>query len=557
MFRSTRGVCLAVLLAALALPAPLTGQSTGKGRSYAFLVACSGYDVTELRKLPFTVREMAEFRDALLATGFDAGDIKFLHDGAAERRLWPEKARIEKELALLLARVEPGDTILVALNGHGLQFKGDKSGYFCPLDAVVAKRETLLPMDDVFAQLKTCPAKRKLLIVNACRNDPLSAQSQASNKVELVDRYEEVPEGIAALYACGPGQKSYFYDPEDKRSEGRKRSLFMHHLIEAWHGKYADGGPVSLEGIFAAVKSKTVRDADNLFGQMQVPQVKREYQGEWVITKAAKLSTAKPPVSPAVAPQKPRPDEGLVAEMKFMPIPKGTFWMGWDSEQKQSKQVVLDRDFQLAAYCVTQGQWEAVRGNNPSYFSRQGKGKDKVKGIPEEELARFPVENVSWNDVQKFFIYEVNEREKGKGWLYRLPTEAEWEYACRNAAKTKEDCSFDFYLFDKGTNDLTSYHANFNGERPAGNGKKGSFLNRTEKVGQYPPNKLGLYDMHGNVWQWCDDPSRDDFGDRVFCGGFWYGDGAKCRAASRDRRPPSFRGYSVGFRLARVLTGKE
>ncbi len=278
-------------LAALALTCSLAGlpaaQSGGEaGRSFALLVACGDYDVNELRKLPFTVRETEEFRDVLLATGFAAGDVRFLRDGAPEFRFVPTRANIEKELGLLLGRAEAGDTVVVVLNGHGLQFKGDRTGYFCPLDAQVMRRDTLVAMDEVFAQLRACKAARKLLIVNACRNDPLGEQSQASRKVELVDAYEEVPEGIAALYACQAGQKSYFYDPKDKRSEGRKRSLFMHHLIEAWQGKYTEDGDVTVEEVFRHVTRKTLDEADELFARPQRPQVRREFKGEWVVNRS-------------------------------------------------------------------------------------------------------------------------------------------------------------------------------------------------------------------------------------------------------------------------------
>src|SRR5260370_19249589 len=123
--------------------------------------------------------------------------------------------------------------------------------------------------------------------------------------------------------------------------------------------------------------------------------------------------------------------------------------------------------------------------------------------MKEEDLKQFPVESVSWDDAQKF-ITKLNEQEKGKGWLYRLPTETQWEYACRGGATSEEECSYDFY-FAKPTNDLSSKEANFNGNVPWGKADKGPYLKRTAKVGSYAPNNVGLYDMHGNVWQWCED----------------------------------------------------
>jgi len=207
---------------------------------------------------------------------------------------------------------------------------------------------------------------------------------------------------------------------------------------------------------------------------------------------------------------------------------------------------------------VTQGQWQAVMGDNPSYFSRFGGGSNTVRNISDEELKLFPVESVSWNDVQAF-IKKLNEREKSSGYVYRLPMEAEWEYACRNGATSEEECSYHFY-FDKPTNDLSSDRANFIGYKPFGKAPKGPYLQRTTRVGAYPPNKLGLCDMHGNVWQWCADAFPDALpkGFQACRGGSWTVFGSECRAEGRgdvrvtDLSALGFRSNSVGFRLARV-----
>ena len=192
--------------------------------------------------------------------------------------------------------------------------------------------------------------------------------------------------------------------------------------------------------------------------------------------------------------------------MTFVRLPKGTFYLGWGGldPNPESKEVAkgvkaeIAADFEIAVHDVTQGQWQAVMGENPSYFSRFGTGRQHVKDISDEELKLFPVEQVSWEDAQEF-IKKLNEKERGRGYVYRLPTEAEWEYACRGGATSEEECSFHFY-FDKPTNDLSSDFVNYNG-----NGPKGKAVRRPTRVGAYPPNKLGLCDMHGNVWQWCED----------------------------------------------------
>jgi eukaryotic-like serine/threonine-protein kinase len=248
----------------------------------------------------------------------------------------------------------------------------------------------------------------------------------------------------------------------------------------------------------------------------------------------------------------PQPKDGPLG-MKFVPLPKGTFYMGWDSQVKKATKTEVKEDFEIGVYTVTQGQWQELMGKNPSYFCRDGGGKDKVKDIKDEDLKQFPVETVTWDDAQEF-IKKLNEQEKGKGWSYRLPTEAEWEYACRGGATSEEECSYDFY-FDKPTNDLSSMQANINGEYPAGKADKGPYLGRPTKVGSYAPNKLGLYDMHGNVWQWCNDLYDPKASFRVSRGGGWFSGAGYCRAAFRYWGAPGVRNYDLGFRLARVPSG--
>jgi formylglycine-generating enzyme required for sulfatase activity len=188
-------------------------------------------------------------------------------------------------------------------------------------------------------------------------------------------------------------------------------------------------------------------------------------------------------------------------------------------------------------------------GENPASHSRFGPNRNDVKTMSDEELKLFPVETVSWNEAQEF-IKRLNEKEQGRGYLYRLPTSAEWEYACRNGATSEEECSHHFY-FDKPINDLSSDMANFNGEFPFGKASKGKYLGRPTRVGAYPPNKLGLCDMHGNVWQWTTDLFEGG-PNRASRGGGWNEGAVYCRAGDRFSLAPAFRFKDLGFRLARV-----
>lgn len=233
-----------------------------------------------------------------------------------------------------------------------------------------------------------------------------------------------------------------------------------------------------------------------------------------------------------------------------MPLPKGTFYMGWNGKKGSAKKTEIKEDFEIAIHPVTQGQWEAVMGKNPSYFSRAEDGKEAVKNIKDDELKDFPVETVRWTECQEF-IEKLNE--KGKGYVYRLPSEAEWEYACRGGATSEEECSYQFYL-TKPTNDLSSRDANFDGRSPFGKGEIGSYLARTTKVGSYAPNKIGLYDMHGNVGQWCSDLSDPKNPIPVRRGSSWFFNGSDCLTATRRVLEPRAQGNGIGFRLVRVAS---
>ena len=228
-------------------------------------------------------------------------------------------------------------------------------------------------------------------------------------------------------------------------------------------------------------------------------------------------------------------DLGNNVKLKMVRVPKGKAYLGWGDNQCRTRQEDV-AEFYLGAYEVTQAQWKAVMGadNNPSYF----KGDD------------LPVERVSWDDAKKF-IGKINEKTKKSGYLYRLPTSVEWEYACRGGPISEEDSKFDFY-FDKPTNDLSSDGANFNGNFPAGGAGKSKYLERTVKVGSYKPNKLGLYDMHGNVSEWTDSMDRPVSANRVTRGGSYDTDGLSCKAGYWHWAGTWHAFGFLGFRLAAV-----
>jgi formylglycine-generating enzyme required for sulfatase activity len=228
--------------------------------------------------------------------------------------------------------------------------------------------------------------------------------------------------------------------------------------------------------------------------------------------------------------------------MEFVIVPNGKSWLGGSKDKLGDKEVEIAADFYLGKYEVTQEEWEKVMGESPSCFSRTGDGKDAVRDIPDADLKRFPVENVSWDQCQ-VFVEKLNKLEKETGWVYRLPKLTEWEYACRGGLMVdKADSAFDYYLA-KPTNTLLPEDANFD---------KG--MNRTCKVGSYKPNRLGLFDLHGNVQEWCEDSEQatTDYGKRLRGGSFRIG---QCETKGVAAGKSTFRGDDLGLRLARVPSG--
>lgn len=241
--------------------------------------------------------------------------------------------------------------------------------------------------------------------------------------------------------------------------------------------------------------------------------------------------------------------------MKMVLIPKGKFLMGGGGGKAGNQEVEIKHDFYLGQYEVTQWEWREVMGDNPSTFKEPPLSKEELAKLGVEELRKhwktMPVESVLWEDCQEF-IKRLNQKEKTAGWIYRLPTEAEWEYSCRGGGgRPAEEYAFDFY-FEQPTNTLQPDMANV----------LESAKKRTCPVGTYKPNRLGLYDLHGNVREWCQDEIPGDPKDpkaasrRVLRGGDWSNESGFCRATSRypvgnSRAPSDRRGY-VGLRLARV-----
>jgi formylglycine-generating enzyme len=231
--------------------------------------------------------------------------------------------------------------------------------------------------------------------------------------------------------------------------------------------------------------------------------------------------------------------------MKFVWIPPGTFMMGSPKEEKprsdneSQHKVTLTKGFYIGVYTVTQEQWQEVTGKNHSHF----KGEKNL-----------PVDSVSWDDCQEF-VKKLRDKDKVRK-AYRLPTEAEWEYACRAGTTTP------FHFGDT----ISTEQANYDGNFIFAKGKKGAFREKTTPVESFPANAWGLHDMHGNLSQWCQDwfvdyPKKDvtdpqgpEEGKlRVIRGGNWSSYPSYCRSAFRLGNVPVSRNQYTGVRVCFCL----
>lgn len=258
------------------------------GENYAFLVAVGDYDVKHLKPLAYTRNDILEFKALLLKSGFPKQNIVLLHDDLKQlenRRFLPEAEKIRQEFTLLVSGLEPDDTLIVAMAGHGVQFKDDKDSYFCPADADLddEKHTRLISFNELYKGLKQCEARKKLLLIDACRNDPQSQLSRSRAKVKLQSitrpQAEPVPEGIVALFSCSAGEQAFEW-PD------LKHGIFFHHVLEGWKGAADDGDlSLSLDELVAYTRKKTQTFARLKLASIQRPQRLGEFSGTWLLRK--------------------------------------------------------------------------------------------------------------------------------------------------------------------------------------------------------------------------------------------------------------------------------
>jgi formylglycine-generating enzyme required for sulfatase activity len=554
-----------------ALAAPALTQAP-KGKKHALLVGVREYRRSTLFPgLKYTENDVEKLAALLRspAAGFATVRVLTTTGGEKDPRDAPTAANVRRALADLIEDRGPRDTVVIALSGHGVQLDVDDPdgngkprnySYFCPHDADLVnvsystgRSRTLLLLDDVFGALGRCGAGVKLVLMDACRNEMKAGASARGLDTDGI----RIPSGVGALFSCSAGQKAF-------ETERLAHGVFFHYVIEGLRGAARNSrGEVTWARLTEYVTEKVTDEVTDLVGggARQTPHPFGNIPGK----------------SPVLIPARVLPqqfDNSL--GMKLVRIPAGKFVMGstkperdavlgaitdrgardWQAqlmEQERPHEVTISRPFYMGSYEVTQKQYRAVMGRDPSHFAAAGEGRDAVKGMNTDD---FPVESVSWAEAEAFCkALSARAEEKQAGWLYRLPTEAEWEYACRAGTRTPY------------------HHGDTLGPTQANFGSSGVY--RTTKVGSYRPNAFGLYDMHGNVSEWCADwyekghygagPRQDPRGPaarkrRVCRGGSWYNWDRFCRAAIRDwgvepEKTPE-RSEHVGFRVVCVPAGR-
>ncbi len=503
-----RCVGLALFLAG-ASASPLCAQESGK--KLALLVGIDKYPSgSGFSSLPFPQRDVDQLAGVLLASGYRPEHVRVLtlEKGSKEDpRFLPIGQNILTEFHLLAGDRRPEDSLLIALVGHGLTRKikvrdaqGNEveksTGFFCPLNADIRDTRSMIALDDLYAALEQSNAGVKVMLVDACRDNPTEG-----NTGGIPFAPPPVPASVAALFSCSDGEVAW-----EDADLGGGHGVFFHYVIEGLKGA-ADqesgnrDNKVSLAELTAFTQDKVLDFVSHRRGRRQMPTLQGRAGLVTLLDVPRGLSA------------------GTITNslgMKFAPIKAGEFLMGspdtdrdaFDDEKPQHR-VRITRPFYLGVYEVTRGQFRRFVDDSgyQTEAEKDGKGgwgwnedAKKFEQNPRytwreagfEQTDLHPVVNVSWNDAVAFA--EWLSRKEGK--TYRLPTEAEWEYACRAGTTTRYFCGDDAEALAEVGNVADATAREKYPDWKSTIAVRDGFV-YTAPVGRYRPNAWGLHDMHG------------------------------------------------------------
>ena len=475
------------------------------GRRLALVIGIDAYPVNPLKCCVKDVTLLAStLRDRC---GYDPDGILEMTDRQEDPNLRPTLNNLRHQIRRFLSDATPNDTVLVSFSGHGglrSEEVGEKFkliGYVCPID-FDGKREkdTSLPVDELRQMLQECLAAQKLLLLDSCHSGSAGTAS-GFTIAENVGHALQKAQGLITFAACRRDEVS---------SEDR----------EAGHGAFTLSFVQGLEGS-ADFDQNRIVDSDELYRHVlaEVPaNVNALYPGrnqtpvrvigqDVVGVFALAPVLPKPKATAALARMKPGNVIKNSIGMPLVLLPRSNYIKGSvKSEYKRRpdeelRAVIISRRILAGVHEVTQAEFEAVMGQNPSHHSHDNNGADAVTDL---KTGRFPVEQVSWTDAVEFCRKLSNQPEElSANRAYRLPSESEWEFACRAGSTLAfSTCQV-----------IDGSQANIRADQPYWYAHRSEWLKRTKTVGSHSPNQFGVCDMHGNVAEWClDDYSEQPSG---------------------------------------------
>jgi formylglycine-generating enzyme required for sulfatase activity len=443
---------------------------------------------------------------------------------------WQEKA---KQLA-------PDAQLFIFFSGHGTFRELNKKGYFIPYLKPGTKPDfpAYLDLTDIGNMASAIPCNHTLLAIDACYSGTLDAeiafrgeQFKRPGTGGMAER-----ERIVSQQLRNPSRLLLTSGGKERTPDGTTNSPFSSAILKGLRNAYTFGdGLLTYADLLAQM--------DRVSPKPHIGELPGHEAGGFVFISASlqiKSTITPEPTRPATLSAEPTTSvlDADLRQYNMVRIKGGTFTMGCTSEQgsdcdsdEQPVHQVTVSDFYIGRYEVTQKEWREVMGSDPPELAFKG-------------CDNCPVERVSWEDIQQFLL-KLNAK---TGKAYRLPTEAEWEYAARGGSSSRG-----FKYAGSNTIDEVAWYTSNSGDK-------------TRPVGQKKANELGLYDMSGNVWEWCQDwkgdysssaqtnPKGPSTGSgRVIRGGSWIDLPQICRVASRLYYTPGFRYGYIGFRLSRTL----
>ncbi|MBX7223184.1 MAG: SUMF1/EgtB/PvdO family nonheme iron enzyme [Blastocatellia bacterium] len=583
-----------------------------ENKRFALIIGVDQYADTQINGLQGASNDARLLSQTLVKHANLVPDQVLLLTSDQKEAYQPTRANILQKLTLL-ARTMPRDgMLLLAFSGHGIEMNGQ--AFLLPSDAKVDPdinllNETCINVNRVKDLLRGFGIQQVLVVLDTCRNELVASRSGAFDalkpdfsKAFRFDVKNREVRAFATLYATSVGERAYEYSE-------KKQGYFTLALAEALSGKAADAkGQITLAGMVAYVQAQVPKRVRLELGREQHPFAEiGGYKAEQLVVSVVQPSLFQPEipkdetvVSTTALPSASRSTVTFVAEtglvnsvgtleqrkpvkssgfnvelpgnltLEMISVPAGNFVMGASpaeigavqeefrktglSVQKAAQfaslqgpqQTVSVKGFHLGRFEVTQAQWTAVA-------ALPKVARDLVANPAKFQGNQLPVENVSWLDAVEFCA----RLSKATGRNFRLPTEIEWEYACRAGAQTP-------FAFGNG---LQSEIANFDDSlEPKPAGATAGFRNKTLPVGDLKlANAFGLFDMHGSVWEWCADswtenlstliqtgPSREGQPGpalRPVRGGSWFTYAVSCRSTSRMGINLTEKSPTVGFRV--------